>query len=568
MVIGFRSLASNPTDWNAKRTSVTVAKPTGAVVGDLIYATVWLFNDASSAPSFTSPSGWTVSQVTFSAPDPWANRLVVMTKPYAGEASWTFSHGTGWSGAHAIAFTGVDLTTPLDAATVSNTKSNYGGSFPAATVTGPTTVTDGAWLVSSRQGWDGLETSPSSGWTERWDDGDRIDTQVRPTAGPTGTLSIPHGNSSNGNPWGLIVVALRPAPASTTHQVSGSATSTTQASGNVTRIRGLSAVAASVTAALGAASLISGVSGDATSFTNASGQSNSTQTLSSNVSSSTSAEGSVSVARAVTGESTSDTSGNGSVTLLPGPKTYLVSGEASSTTDATGDATSTQVVGGVGTSLTSSNGGAHLLRAVSGGATSVTSGAGSVDLLVGPKVHLVSGVGTSDTSANAGVVSWLFVSAETESETSATGSVKLIPGVETLPVSGEATSDTSARGSVEVAPPAIIQVSGESTSTTDGFGRVYSVSRVSSGSVSETNGYGDARQITRVSGEETSYTSASLAVRVVIFHPVSGSGTSYTSAEGNAQLRTEPLPVAPDLRTLVVGEDNRVYIIETDDRTL
>jgi hypothetical protein len=213
MVIALRSTSTTA---YATRTNTTVNAPAGSAVGDLIEVSIMV--GGSSATTLTPPAGWTLagSATNYSAPDPWSVSVTKWIKAFgAGETSWTWTHASRDTQAFAVARTGVDLTNPLDAVSVS---ASTGATETAgdATVSGITTVTPGALLTVARGSWLGDPITPPAGWTERYDApvlwvGD----SEKATPGATGTVAIPSGNGVvvNSSRWSIILSALRPADA-------------------------------------------------------------------------------------------------------------------------------------------------------------------------------------------------------------------------------------------------------------------------------------------------------------------------------------------------------------------
>jgi hypothetical protein len=164
-----------------------------------------------------------MGSASYTAPDPWGVSLTMWVKAYDGASSWTFTHSSASSQAFAIAYTGVDATTPIDVAATTAFQNWLSGAAGAAASVAPshTIVTAGARGVILRGSWDGNPITPPTGWTEEYDSqviwvGDRDWT----SAGATGTVSVPHGNTAvdNHNPWGIIMGALRPSVSATTIQ--------------------------------------------------------------------------------------------------------------------------------------------------------------------------------------------------------------------------------------------------------------------------------------------------------------------------------------------------------------
>src|SRR6478672_4851907 len=175
--------------------AVTLAKPAGVAVGDVLVASIT--TDLNPTMSGV-PSGWI----------PMVNALSINSSATAGARafayyhvvgatdptsySWTLSAGQKW-GAGITAYRGVSTTTPLDTAVVTAVNT----SFTAVSLALPsiTTVSNGAKLISGvalDSGTPSL-TTPPSGWVQEWGaGGGQIAAQAdktQPTAGATGTAT-------------------------------------------------------------------------------------------------------------------------------------------------------------------------------------------------------------------------------------------------------------------------------------------------------------------------------------------------------------------------------------------
>lgn len=167
--------------------------------------------------SVTTPSGWTAVFNETTLTNPKGGLFIkVATGSESGNLTVTTTSTTG--NAMMFSYTGVDTTTPQDAAATNSTDST--GSTLDTTIPGLTTVTAGAWLVYANglnSGSTQVTTSNGSGFTERVDHGATGGTGTKggalydepfATAGATGnrvlTLSAARAD------WGAMM-ALRPA---------------------------------------------------------------------------------------------------------------------------------------------------------------------------------------------------------------------------------------------------------------------------------------------------------------------------------------------------------------------
>jgi hypothetical protein len=208
MAIAFRSQASLT---NGSRTTTTVNMPAGVQAGDVVL--VFCSTGNSAAVAITPPASLSANPVVnLSYSDtnpPWTVSMRVWRYTVVGSgdpASFSFTHASASSEAVAMAFSGVDTATPLDATPATNAATGT-----TATMTGLTTVTAAAMLVGYRGSWDGSAITPPAGWTERLDQPVTwVGTQTWATPSATGNFSIPAGNGG-GYPYGTMLVALRPA---------------------------------------------------------------------------------------------------------------------------------------------------------------------------------------------------------------------------------------------------------------------------------------------------------------------------------------------------------------------
>lgn len=207
------TLRSSTTIAPAARVNTVVPAPAGAAVGDVIV--VCLSSGGSSLVAPTQPGGWTAAgAVSYaSASDPWYVQMQIWMKAYAGETSWTFSHVSHNTEGIVQAWQGANAATLLDVAS-STAFQNKLSSSGSTTATAPsiTTAHDNAKLVAFRGSWDGNAITPPTGWTERLDaslswvgDKDQL------TAGATGSIGVPAGQSDDRLPWGIILAAIAPA---------------------------------------------------------------------------------------------------------------------------------------------------------------------------------------------------------------------------------------------------------------------------------------------------------------------------------------------------------------------
>lgn len=214
MPIAFRAAATPVT--NATRTTTTVNMPAGVQAGDVVL--IWVSCGGSTSVTPTAPGTVTAVTANFAYSDnspAWTVNTRVWRYTVVGSgdpASFAFTHSSIASEAFAIAFSGVDNTTPIDVTPTTNGANNAGST--TATALGVTTTVAGVELVVYRGSWDGNAITPPSGFTERLDQPVTwVGTQNMAAAGATGNFVIPTGNGGS-SPWACVLVPLRPAGAS------------------------------------------------------------------------------------------------------------------------------------------------------------------------------------------------------------------------------------------------------------------------------------------------------------------------------------------------------------------
>jgi PKD repeat protein len=160
--VGFGGATS--TGQSTAGTSVTLTKPAGTAVGDLLVASM----TADNAPNATAPAGWTSFLPTLR---PGGASVFgyyhVVTAADANTTSWvwTLSKAQKWSGG-VSRYVNVDGSRPLDSAATTAVTANLVSSI---TVPAVTTATAGAAVVGG-VGADAASVSATSppGWTEAW----------------------------------------------------------------------------------------------------------------------------------------------------------------------------------------------------------------------------------------------------------------------------------------------------------------------------------------------------------------------------------------------------------------
>lgn len=445
MAIAYRSQASLP---NQTRTTTTVNMPAGVQAGDTVL--VFCATGNSSEVAITPPASLSSNPVTnrsySDASPPWTVNMRIYRYAVVGSgdpASFAFTHASAGSEALAIAFSGVDATTPIDVTPTTNS-----GMATTAIALGLTTTVNAAWLVVWRGSWDGNPITPPAGWTERLDQPVTwVAHREWATAGATGDFSIPAGNGG-AYPYGTILIPLRPAGSGgTQYAASGVAASTSTTTATV-RLR--AAVAATVAA-------VSVASGAVTALRPSSGTVATTNTVAGAVTSLLPASGSVASTSAATG----------SAAVQSGAQTYPAAGTVAATSSVAGAVTSLLPANGVAAVVSTTTGAAGLLPGGSlvaqGTVVSVSLAAGVIHLRAAaagaavclsttagsPAARLVAtGSATSTSTANGAIAARLAVSGSAASTSAAAGSAGIYdPSIPPLPITGVSlTVSTGNRG--------------------------------------------------------------------------------------------------------------------------
>lgn len=211
MAIAFRAQSAVT---SATRTTTTIAMPSGVLAGDEVRIVVNAGQGGATAPTFTAPGTATLVATVTWGDGSYTVRHSVYRYRVVGTgdpASFAFTHASATSDGGAFAYSGVDATTPDDATPVTTSIANTGPTSFNAILNGITTVTANTMLVVARGSWDGNAITPPAGWTERLDQAITwVGEQADPTAGATGTISVPSGSTVGVAPAAGIVMALRP----------------------------------------------------------------------------------------------------------------------------------------------------------------------------------------------------------------------------------------------------------------------------------------------------------------------------------------------------------------------
>lgn len=249
--------------------------PTGVQAGDVVLILINAGNDAglpSAAPVITPPG-----TVTLVASTQWGDTGIWLVNMRAyryvvtgsGDPSaFVFTNPSGSTDGIAIAWSGVDTSTPIDVTATANAGNRPGTSGSSATALGVTTTVAGVQLVAYRNSWDGNQITPPSGWTERLDQPiSWIGERSQASAGASGDFTIPAGNNADGWPWGAILIPLRPAGGGADMSVSGTVAASSTATAAVLARHPVTGAVAATTAAAAAVQARSPVTGSAAATT-------------------------------------------------------------------------------------------------------------------------------------------------------------------------------------------------------------------------------------------------------------------------------------------------------------
>jgi len=206
--INFRGASTaNP----GNSSSITMAKPTAVVSGDVMVAAIWIKGGSTEIGTITPPPGWTlVRNENYYNLDALVTYYKVATSSEPAGYTWSFSTSPGLLGG-IVAYSGVNQTTPVDRS--AGDQSFYGStSVPAPSVT--TTVAN-TRMISFFAYYDPGSFMPPAGMTERFDISNSVsfmsfsaDDESRPSAGPTGTRTAVASGAANH--WITQTIALKP----------------------------------------------------------------------------------------------------------------------------------------------------------------------------------------------------------------------------------------------------------------------------------------------------------------------------------------------------------------------
>jgi hypothetical protein len=207
-------------------TSLTIARPTGVVTGDVMIVNIAQTGNNSTDPTST---GWTlIDGVSLAGGTLRLGAVLYKVATGTEGANYTFTLGTGTTSAvgSIVAFSGVNGTTPFD---VANGTISVQGTQTAVAATTKTTVTANTAIImcgmaaGSAPTWTGWTTTSPGTLTELYDNQSTTASvgaawAIKPVAGATGAgAAILSAAERNGG----ILIALRPAAVITTYTSTG-----------------------------------------------------------------------------------------------------------------------------------------------------------------------------------------------------------------------------------------------------------------------------------------------------------------------------------------------------------
>lgn len=461
MAIAYRSQASLT---NASRTTTTVNMPAGVQTGDVVL--VFCATGNSSEVAITPPASLSSNPVAnrsySDTSPPWTVNMRIYRYTVVGSgdpASFAFTHSSASSEALAIAFSGVNTTTPIDATPTTNS-----GEATTATALGLTTVTDAAWLVVWRGSWDGNAITPPTGWTERLDQPVTwVAHREQTTAGATGDFSIPSGNSG-AYPYGTILIPLRPAGSGgTQYAASGAVASTSTAVGVVGLRAVVSAAAAAVSIAAGSVTALLPSSGAVPVSSTATGVVTSRLPASGAVVATSTAAGAVASRLPVSGTVAVVSTISGSAGVQGAAQTYPASGSVVVSSAASGSAGMLAVASGAVPVASTASGSVTSRRPVAGAAAVVSAVSGDATVLPGGSL-VARGTVVAVSIADGTIRLRAAVSGSVVCSSMASGSLAV-----RMPASGSTAAITTAAGAVS----ARLAVSGVASSTSTSSGNAF-----------------------------------------------------------------------------------------------
>jgi calcineurin-like phosphoesterase family protein len=200
----------------AGRVSISIDRPAGTSVGQVMLASIVISDDA---PAFTAPAGWTlVRQDTMKDMLRQAIYFKVAGSSEPASYKWTVNSARRIAGG-ITTFGGIDITHPVDAINGSTSGASTNVTAPGITTTVPNTILVQLAAVAS----DGTLT-PAGGMTEGWEAAAprsstlkntrgavaSLSYAVQPVAGSTGSRTATVSTAGRGIG---VLLALRPVPA-------------------------------------------------------------------------------------------------------------------------------------------------------------------------------------------------------------------------------------------------------------------------------------------------------------------------------------------------------------------
>jgi hypothetical protein len=198
--------------------TTTITKPTGTASTDVLIVVFGTdFGGSGPAATVTAPAGWAAVNAAFTVTNGNGNvRLTVFWAP-GSVANLGFtnsltgsSHQEGWI---CVGFTGVDVTTPIDATAATNSSINS----TTLTTNAVTVATAGAWHCIPTVDWLGSAADLGApGFTRQQNASGQANSTLlynttAKSAGSTGTVVVTSANAASGQIIEAMPFALRPA---------------------------------------------------------------------------------------------------------------------------------------------------------------------------------------------------------------------------------------------------------------------------------------------------------------------------------------------------------------------
>jgi hypothetical protein len=193
----------------------TLTKPTGSTSATDILLCTWSSWESTGTSTLSTPAGWTlIAVVDTGSVRSWT--FWALGNVAATGFAWVAGGGGTDLGWVCLGFTGVDLTTPIDA--TGTTSTNTGAN--SITANAVTIATANAWhLIAGADNLDGVMSA--TGFTVK-DNGSTLHMRASllynttpKSTGSTGTVTVNNSAAASGQELAAVPFALRPAATAT-----------------------------------------------------------------------------------------------------------------------------------------------------------------------------------------------------------------------------------------------------------------------------------------------------------------------------------------------------------------